>query len=195
MTKKKITGINGLEIDSIPSGVVVSWYGDKVNVPSGWAICDGTNGTPDLRDRFIVGAGNSYSLNATGGANTVSLTINNLPKHNFTGTTNKTGKHTHTRGNMNITGDFFTDDSMYSKFFSGAFVYGKEYHGNDTIKGIDNSNGSLYGTAKFDASKSWTGETSEAGEHQHTFSTDSVGNNEAHENRPPYYALYFIMKL
>ena len=50
MTKKKITEINGLEIDSIPSGVVVSWYGDKANVPSGWAICDGTNGTPDLRD-------------------------------------------------------------------------------------------------------------------------------------------------
>jgi len=54
------------------------WYGAIVNIPPGWALCDGNNGTPDLRDRFIVGAGNSYAVGATGGA------IN----HMHTGTTN-----------------------------------------------------------------------------------------------------------
>lgn len=40
---------------TLPSGVIVMWSGSSI--PSGWALCDGTNGTPDLRDRFIVGAG------------------------------------------------------------------------------------------------------------------------------------------
>jgi len=52
---------------AVPTGVILLWSGSTGSVPSGWLLCDGTNGTPDLRDRFIVGAGNSYSVNATGG--------------------------------------------------------------------------------------------------------------------------------
>ena len=48
---------------------------NSATAPSGWYLCDGNNGTPDLRDRFIVGAGNSYSLNATGGSNTATDTV------------------------------------------------------------------------------------------------------------------------
>ena len=54
----------------IPSGVIVMWSGSVANIPDGWHLCDGTIGTPDLRDRFIVGAGGSYSVDNTGGSST-----------------------------------------------------------------------------------------------------------------------------
>ncbi|MEI3478229.1 MAG: hypothetical protein V8Q84_02985 [Bilophila sp.] len=54
--------------DIEPRGVVKMWYGDASAVPRGWAICDGTQGTPDLRDSFIIGAGGKYALDAKGGA-------------------------------------------------------------------------------------------------------------------------------
>jgi len=52
---------------AIPSGGIIIWSGSTGSVPSGWLLCDGTNGTPDLRDRFIIGAGNTYAVGATGG--------------------------------------------------------------------------------------------------------------------------------
>lgn len=52
---------------AIPTGGIIIWSGSTGSVPSGWLLCDGTNGTPDLRDRFIIGAGNTYAVNATGG--------------------------------------------------------------------------------------------------------------------------------
>lgn len=53
---------------AIPTGGIIIWSGSTGSVPSGWYLCDGTNGTPDLRDRFIIGAGNNYAVNATGGS-------------------------------------------------------------------------------------------------------------------------------
>ncbi len=44
------------DVVSVPKGVIVMWSGRIADIPPGWALCDGTNGTPDLRDRFIVGA-------------------------------------------------------------------------------------------------------------------------------------------
>jgi hypothetical protein len=52
----------------IPTGVITLWYGSIANIPNGWYLCDGGNGTPDLRDRFVVGAGNIYAVAATGGS-------------------------------------------------------------------------------------------------------------------------------
>ena len=52
--------------DIEPRGVVKMWYGEASAVPEGWAICDGTQGTPDLRDSFIIGAGGKYALDARG---------------------------------------------------------------------------------------------------------------------------------
>lgn len=52
---------------AIPSGGIILWSGSTGSVPSGWYLCDGTNGTPDLRNSFIVGAGDTYAVNATGG--------------------------------------------------------------------------------------------------------------------------------
>jgi hypothetical protein len=54
--------------DIIPSGVIVMWSGSIASIPSGWLICDGSNSTPDLRNRFIVGAGSTYSVAGTGGS-------------------------------------------------------------------------------------------------------------------------------
>jgi len=54
--------------DIVPSGVIVMWSGSVASIPSGWLLCDGTNSTPDLRSRFVVGAGSTYSVNVTGGS-------------------------------------------------------------------------------------------------------------------------------
>jgi len=64
-------------------GVICLWYGSIANIPAGWALCNGAGGTPDLRDKFIVGAGSTYAVDETGGA--ASHT------HDFTG-----GGHYHT---------------------------------------------------------------------------------------------------
>jgi hypothetical protein len=65
------------------TGVIVMWSGAKTAIPTGWALCDGNNGTPNLQDRFIVGAGNTYEVGATGGANTKSISHT----HSYSGTT------------------------------------------------------------------------------------------------------------
>jgi hypothetical protein len=54
--------------DIIPSGVIVMWSGSVASIPTGWFLCDGNNSTPDLRNRFIVGAGSTYSVAGTGGS-------------------------------------------------------------------------------------------------------------------------------
>jgi hypothetical protein len=54
--------------NGIPTGVIVIWSGASGSIPSGWYLCNGSNGTPDLRDRFIVGAGSTYAVGNTGGS-------------------------------------------------------------------------------------------------------------------------------
>lgn len=53
---------------ALPSGTIIMWAGAIGTIPGGFVLCDGTLGTPDLRDRFVVGAGNTYSVNDTGGS-------------------------------------------------------------------------------------------------------------------------------
>lgn len=62
----------------------------------GWHLCDGTNGTPDLRGRFILGASDVHAVGSTGGEEATGLSIDNLPPHNFSGTTSTNGGHAHT---------------------------------------------------------------------------------------------------
>jgi hypothetical protein len=52
----------------LPTGMILLWSGSIGSIPAGFLLCDGTNSTPDLRDRFVVGAGSSYSVNQTGGS-------------------------------------------------------------------------------------------------------------------------------
>jgi hypothetical protein len=62
---------------SLPVGIIAIWHGAIVDIPTGWHLCDGTEDTPDLRDRFILGAGGASAVDATGGSTT----------HTHTGTT------------------------------------------------------------------------------------------------------------
>ena len=54
--------------NGVPSGCILIWSGSIASIPSGWVLCDGTNGTPNLRNRFVVGAGSTYAVAATGGS-------------------------------------------------------------------------------------------------------------------------------
>jgi len=73
---------------TIPVGGIIMWSGATNNIPSGWALCNGqtvnNRTTPNLQDRFIVGAGNSYAVTATGGSTNVTLSVPNLPAHSHT---------------------------------------------------------------------------------------------------------------
>ena len=76
---KLLEGGNAL----IPAGIIIVWYGSAV--PGGWALCDGTNGTPDLRNRFINGATGPTTGSAGGSAtSTFTLSAQNIPAHSHT---------------------------------------------------------------------------------------------------------------
>lgn len=75
---------------ALPVGIISLWSGEIVSIPAGWALCDGANGTPDLRDRFIVGAGTDFNVGDTGGSDTHdhggsvqdhTLTTAEIPEH------------------------------------------------------------------------------------------------------------------
>ena len=63
------------------SGMIMLWSGSEASIPTGWVLCDGTNSTPNLQDRFVVGAGNTYAVGATGGS-----ADSTLPSHTHTAT-------------------------------------------------------------------------------------------------------------
>lgn len=76
---------------ALVTGMIMLWSGSIASIPTGWLLCDGTNSTPDLRDRFIVGAGSTYAVNATGGtADAIVVT------HTHTATVTDPG-HSHTQ--------------------------------------------------------------------------------------------------
>ena len=67
--------------NEIPIGGIILWSGSIVSIPLNWSLCNGSNGTPNLTDRFIIGAGNTYSVGITGGSSSMTLTNNELPSH------------------------------------------------------------------------------------------------------------------
>lgn len=76
----------------IPQGLIIIWSGELNTIPSGWLVCNGSNNTPDLRNRFVVAAGSSFAFNTIGGfADAI------VPTHNHTVTgVSSGGNHTHT---------------------------------------------------------------------------------------------------
>lgn len=74
----------GGSLDGVPSGVICAWSGTAGNTPDGWALCDGQNGTPDLRDKFVLGAGTTHVVGDTGGSEEVTLTVAQMPSHTHT---------------------------------------------------------------------------------------------------------------
>lgn len=57
----------------VPTGAIMMWSGASTAIPDGWVLCDGTNSTPDLRNRFVIGAGSTYAVGATGGSTARSI--------------------------------------------------------------------------------------------------------------------------
>lgn len=93
--------VNGLDT-AMPSGGIIMWSGSVASIPSGWYLCNGANSTPDLRGRFVYGAGGGYSPGDTGGAETHTLTESEIPAHNHpirleanraTNTSSSTGRY------------------------------------------------------------------------------------------------------
>jgi microcystin-dependent protein len=173
-------GINCIgNFDAVLPGFISMWSGSIGAIPAGWLLCDGTNGTPDLRDRFVVGAGSTYAVNATGGEATVTLTQAQTPVH------------THTYGPSNVVS-------------GGSHTHGVNDPGHAHIYQINNTGGGAIGggvgssRASASTSVQATGlYLSAAGVHTHTFGpgdTTSVGTGGSHENRPPYFALCYIRK-
>lgn len=147
----------------LPTGSIIPWFGQLANIPSGFLLCDGSQGTPDLRNRFIVGAGNTYALSAIGGADTVKLTGTQIGNHyHFTGwhNNNNTGRYPTTAG------------TLHNPAFPSGYSIAKW-------------NGSGGGGYSGYTCSGWNMITSLA---------VATAAQEAHENRPPYYALYYIMK-
>lgn len=132
--------VAGTVID-FPVGSITMWSGTAETIPAGWRICDGSESTPDLRDRFLVGAGDAYAVGATGGSPTVRLETKHVPKH--------------------------------AHSFSYR-VFGYTANRTDKTHAIDDNS----------KCRNWK-----------VTATASTGGDVAHENRPPYYALYFIQRI
>ena len=89
-----IVGVQSAVGTTIPTGMINLWYGAIGSVPTGWYLCDGANGTPDLRDKFVIGAGSTYAVAATGGSKDAVVV-----SHNHTASSSSVvsdPSHTHT---------------------------------------------------------------------------------------------------
>jgi len=106
-------GSDFTQAGGVPSGSIVMWSGSIASIPGGWYLCDGTNGTPNLRDKFVVGAGTTYAVAATGGSADAIVV-----SHTHTATvTDPT--HTHTWGQP-PTGPAPQGGGSYNAFSSGG---------------------------------------------------------------------------
>jgi len=77
----------------VPVGTIVMWNNrNGASIPTNWALCDGTNGTPDLRDRFVVGYSSTKAINSIGGSADAIVVSHN---HSATSTVSDPG-HSHT---------------------------------------------------------------------------------------------------
>ena len=94
----------------IPRRGIIMWSGAIADIPLGWYLCNGSNGTPDLRDRFVIGAGTSYAVAATGGSKDAIVVA-----HTHTGTTAGGGTHAHT-----LSGDYIKNQGGGTGLSSGS---------------------------------------------------------------------------
>jgi len=179
--------------DALPRGTIIMWSGSVAQIPSGWALCDGKNGTPDLRGRFIVGydaADSDYAaIGSTGGEKKHTLTKEELPPHGHTAVADyqqplhtvswpsgPDGAHTHK------VEDTYRDKNVSEAWNIGA---GNKPSGATGWKPSVTSSGSGH-THNIAVSET---------AHSHNITVNPTGGGNAFENRPSYYVVAFIMKL
>ena len=183
-----MTELTEAQRHTVPTGAIMMWSGTIANIPTGWALCNGQNGTPNLQGRFIVGATTSnvtfdgenynYPVGTTGGKNKVALTIAQIPKHNHN-TSSSTSDATISTDTKKSTPKFGGNDggsATISDSYCFEIASGNGQNGNDIA-----------------ASSLFTG-------HNHSFELKarggkSDGTTDVHENRPVFYALAYIMKI
>ena len=162
---------------AIPSGGIIIWSGASNAIPSGWYLCDGNNSTPDLRSRFVVGAGPGglYSVGDTGGSRDAVLVshTHNLQNHvhGINLTTNDPGGHTHgiPRGS------------------GGSQASVQNYVPSPRVESVQSPFNTTSGGSHTHTVSGNTGTPS-------TNTTDTLGESATNKNLPPYYALCYIMK-
>jgi microcystin-dependent protein len=171
----------GTAVGNVPIGAITLWMGAAA--PTNWAICDGTNGTPDMRGLLPIGVSGSYGLNSTGGsADAIAVT------HSHTASTNNTGAHTHSlSGSTNTTGNHAHSISTASG--KGQFQ-GGGYNAN-AYSSSTSSNTNTTGNH----SHSLSGSAASAGNHTHTVTVNSGGASGTGKNLPPYRAVNYIMRI
>jgi cell division protein FtsL len=190
--------------DAIAAGIIVVWSGSIASIPASYFLCNGQNSTPDLRDRFIVGAGSTYAVNAIGGSighahtlggetgNTV-LTVDQMPVHTHSFSI---PQHTHDAFLFWADGRS-TDGGTTNTFDSGdgnVGFAGENQTGNTgdgARAAVRNSNAAGNPLIKGTALGGTTSSNGSNGGHTHSFSTTTANTN----NLPPYYALAYIMKV
>ena len=156
----------------IPSGGIIMWHGSSI--PDGWALCDGQNGTPDLRNRFIRGGTNSQ-VNTTDGSDTKTLSTGNIPSHSHNASSGETGSHKHNIG---------SGGGIHFYYEHGG---GPHYPVKKNVGGNWWPNRSNWGSHSHNMG--------DAGSHSHNVSIGSTGSGDEFDIKPAYYVLAFIMKL
>jgi microcystin-dependent protein len=109
---------------AVPTGSILLWSGSTGSVPAGWLLCDGTSGTPDLRDRFIIGAGNTYAVNATGGTADAVVVSHNHTATSTSVVTDPGHNHTYTSSGGAALPNGFASGTSSSSFDTGSNVTG-----------------------------------------------------------------------
>lgn len=159
---------NGVSL--IPRGVIVMWSGDSSTIPAGWVLCDGQNYTPDLRSRFIVGASAKGDGNGPGDLHEYEYGDNKGGEESHKLTTEEMPSHTHGFEDF-----YWSEDRNWETpplCDTDTALMPTKQTGADATEGDNNNQPYLF--------------------FKHP--TYSAGNNVPHENRPPFYALAFIMK-
>ena len=195
--------VTGAQLQSVYKvGEVKMWHGSPSNIASvwgnGWQLADGTNGTADLRSRFIVGAGSTYSVNQTGGAASVTLSVANLPPHTHSVSVSDPG-HPHP-----------VNDPSHAHGYNDPGHSHANQKGGYGQAGTDNGGGSFispsnaYGTWPYSVNSTvlnytgitiagaYTGISIGTGYTGISAVANSTGSGSAVGTLPPYYALCFI---
>ena len=183
--------------DSIPKGVIVMWSGTLATIPAGWALCDGTNGTPDLQNKFIRGATTTTLPGTEGGADTVTLATTNLPSHTHGTTASGLGlsfsegavkEYTDSTTNTSHIIPTTTQDGLL-----GTVRYATQQSGLTAYPSIPTVKGSY----------NWVWANLKSLTHTHTMSgtisgnwnTAATGSEQAINILPTYYTLAYIIKI